>query len=47
VDVSGDAAVVKAPLDHGATVFTDYIILLKVDGEWKIASKVYSGRRRS
>lgn len=47
VDVSGDAAMVKATLDYGAIVFTDYIILLKVDGEWKIANKVYFGQRRS
>lgn len=46
VDVSGDAATVKATLDHGAIVFTDYFVLLKVDGAWKIANKVYYGRRK-
>jgi hypothetical protein len=45
-DVSGDAAIVKATLDHGATVFTDYFVLLKVDGTWKIANKVYSARKK-
>ena len=44
VDVSGTAAMVKATLVHGATTFTDYFVLLKVDGEWKIANKVYSSR---
>jgi len=44
VDVSGSAAMVKATLVHGATTFTDYFVLLKVDGEWKIANKVYSSR---
>lgn len=29
---------------HGATTFTDYFVLLKVDGAWKIANKVYSSR---
>ena len=44
VDVSGTAAMVKATLVHGATTFTDYFVLLKVDGAWKIANKVYSSR---
>ena len=44
VDVSGTAATVRATLVHGATTFTDYFVLLKVDGEWKIANKVYSSR---
>jgi hypothetical protein len=44
VDVSGTAAMVSATLVHGATTFTDYFVLLKVDGEWKIANKVYSSR---
>ena len=42
VDVSGTAAMVRATLVHGATTFTDYFVLLKVDGAWKIANKVYS-----
>jgi hypothetical protein len=46
IDISGDAAMAKATLNHGATVFTDYLVLLKVDGEWKIANKVYAGRRK-
>ena len=45
VDVSGTAAMVSATLVHGATTFTDYFVLLKIDGEWKIANKVYSSRR--
>lgn len=44
IDVSGPAATAKATLVHGATVFTDYIILLKLGEEWKIANKVYSAR---
>ena len=44
VDVSGTAAMVKATLVHGATTFTDYFVLLKDNGEWKIANKVYSSR---
>ena len=44
VDVSGTAAMAEATLVHGATTFTDYFVLLKVNGEWKIANKVYSSR---
>ena len=42
VDVSGNAAMASATLVHGPTTFTDYFVLLRVDGEWKIANKVYS-----
>jgi len=41
VDISGTAAMVRATLVHGATTFTDYFVLLKVNDEWKIANKVY------
>lgn len=44
IDVEGTAAMAKATLVHGATTFTDYFVLLKVDGEWKIANKVYASR---
>jgi hypothetical protein len=46
IDVSGDSAIAKATLNHGATVFTDYFVLLKVGDDWKIANKVYSGRKK-
>lgn len=45
VDFSGTAAIARATLVHGATTFTDYFVLLKVGGEWKIANKVYSAQR--
>src|SRR5918993_256598 len=44
VNVSGDAAMVRATLVHGPTTFTDYFVLLKSGGEWKIANKVYSSK---
>jgi hypothetical protein len=46
IDVSGTAAYAKATLVHGAMTFTDYFVLLKVDGVWKIANKVYHAQRR-
>jgi hypothetical protein len=45
VDRSGNAAMAKATLKHGATVFTDYFVLLKVNGRWAIANKVYHAQR--
>jgi hypothetical protein len=45
IDLSGMAAMARATLVHGATTFTDYFVLLKVDGEWKIANKVYYAKR--
>ena len=42
IDIMGDAAMARATLVHGRTTFTDYFVLLKVDGAWKIANKVYS-----
>jgi hypothetical protein len=44
IDVAGTAAMARATLVHGATTFTDYFVLLKVDGAWKIANKVYASR---
>lgn len=44
VEISGTAAMVSATLLHGATTFTDYFVLLKVNDEWKIANKVYASR---
>ncbi len=46
IDVSGDSGMAKATLEHGATIFTDYFVLLKVGGEWRIANKVYYGHKK-
>lgn len=46
IDASGNSAMAKATLEHGATIFTDYFVLLKVGDEWKIANKVYHGQRK-
>ena len=45
VDRSGTAAMAKATLKHGTTTFTDYFVLLKSDGKWLIANKVYHAQR--
>jgi hypothetical protein len=46
IDVSGNSGMAKATLVHGGTVFTDYFVLLKVGDEWRIANKVYYGRKK-
>jgi hypothetical protein len=46
VDVVDDAAFAKLELDYPKVKFTDYMTLLKVDGEWKIMSKVYHGEQK-
>jgi hypothetical protein len=46
VDVVDDAAFAKIELDYPRIKFTDYFTLLKVDGEWKIMSKVYHGEAK-
>jgi hypothetical protein len=41
VDISGNAAVAKVVLDYPSVKFTDYMSLLKIDGEWKIVNKTF------
>lgn len=41
VEVDGSAGMARVTLDYPKVTFTDYFVLLKVGGEWKIASKVY------
>jgi 3-hydroxyisobutyrate dehydrogenase len=45
VDITGDAAMVKATLSSGAMVVVDYFVLIRVAGEWKVSNKVY-GRKQ-
>jgi hypothetical protein len=41
IDRTGNAAVAKIELDYPAAKLTDYMSLLKVDGEWKIVNKIF------
>ena len=47
VDVTGDAAVAKIVLDYPDALITDYMSLLKIDGEWKIVNKIFTVERRA
>jgi hypothetical protein len=44
VDVTGNAAVAKTELIQPEAVVTDYMSLLKVDGEWTIVGKIFDRR---
>lgn len=41
VEVVGNAAFAKIILDYPTAKFTDYMSLLKIDGEWKIVNKTF------
>ena len=42
IDVSGNAASAKIVLDYPNVKLTDYMNLLKIEGEWKIVNKSFS-----
>ena len=41
IDIAGNAAIVKIVLDYPQVKFTDYMSMLKIDGEWKIINKTF------
>lgn len=41
IDIEGNAAIGKIILDYPNGKFTDYMTLLKIDGEWKIVNKSF------
>src|SRR5215203_3959459 len=47
IDVAGDAAVARIVLDYPTTKFTDYMTLLKINGEWKIVNKSFYAEPKS
>ena len=46
IDVTGDTAVAKLTLTYPAVTFTDYMALLKIDGEWRIVNKMFHADRK-
>lgn len=46
VDVTGNAASVKVREEYPKSIYTDYISLLKLGGEWKIVNKIYVASRK-
>jgi hypothetical protein len=47
IDVAGNAAIAKVVLDYPAVKFTDYMTLLKIDGEWKIINKSFYAEQKT
>ncbi|HKU78103.1 MAG TPA: nuclear transport factor 2 family protein [Pyrinomonadaceae bacterium] len=47
LDITGNAAVARIVLDYPDTTLTDYMSLLKVDGEWKIVNKVFNAEPKA
>ncbi|HKY29120.1 MAG TPA: nuclear transport factor 2 family protein [Pyrinomonadaceae bacterium] len=47
VDITGNAAVAKIVLDYPQVKFTDYMSLLKIDGEWKIVNKTFHAESKT
>ena len=46
LEVVRDIASVKVVEEYAKSRYTDYLSLLKFDGEWRIVSKVYTAQRR-
>ncbi len=44
IDVSGNAAAVKAEIRWNDRLYTDYMLLLKVGGRWRISNKIATWR---
>ena len=47
IDVAGNAAIARVVLDYPTVKFTDYMTLLKIDGEWKIINKTFSSESKA
>lgn len=41
INVAGDAASARLEIEYADFTFVDYMNLLKIDGEWKIVSKIF------
>lgn len=41
VEINGNAAIARITLDYPTVKFTDYMSLLKINGEWKIINKTF------
>jgi metallo-beta-lactamase class B len=46
LDINADAASAVVALDYGQVLFRDHLSLLKIGGQWKIVSNVFSAQHR-
>jgi len=47
VQITSSAAIAKIVLDYPKVILTDYMQLLKIDGEWKIVNKIFNAQPKS
>ena len=47
IDVVGNAATAKIILDYPNARLTDYMSLLKINGEWKIVNKIFTSEPKT
>lgn len=47
LEVTRDIATVKVVEDYATSRYTDYLSLVRFNGEWRIVNKVYTAERRS
>jgi hypothetical protein len=47
LSITGNAATAKLVLDYPTVKFTDYMSLLKIEGEWKIVNKIFYAEPKS
>ncbi len=46
VEITKNAAIAKLVFDYPTVKITDYMLLLKIDGEWKIVNKIAQGETK-
>ena len=46
INVSGNIASAKLQIDYETFSFIDYMNLIKIDGEWKVVSKIFYRQNR-
>ena len=46
INIAGDAASAKLEIEYDDMVLFDYMNLLKINGEWKIVSKIFSRKSK-
>jgi hypothetical protein len=46
IEIVGDAAIARVVLDYPTVKFTDYMSLIKIDGEWKIINKTFNAEMK-
>lgn len=47
INITGNAAIVVVKLNYPTVNFTDYMSMLKVDGEWKIVNKTFYAEQKA